>query len=343
MKLLILTQKVDVGDSALGFFHGWIKEFAEKFETIEVICLQEGKNELPENVFVHSLGKEGGRSRVKYIWRFYRYIWNRRKNYDAVFIHMNQEYVLLGGLFWRILGKKVVFWYNHTYGGILTKIAMVLSHKICHTSPFAFTAGTKKSVKMPAGINTEIFKLDPEVQRDQRKILYVGRIAPAKKIHVLIDAVEILDKEGIDFTLNIYGDALAKDQEYLRKLKETPSDIRDKKVFFQGAVPNIETPKIFNAHLIAVNLTAKGNYDKSVLESAACGAIPLVSSEAFKSVLPGELFFKEDDGRDLANKIKMVMEMDKSKTGGLRGVLQKTIKEKESLEELASKIFSLYS
>jgi len=343
MRLLILTQKVDVKDSALGFFHNWIKEFSKKFETLEVICLQKGMSDLPENVFVHSLGKEEGRSRIKYIWRFYRYIWQRRKQYDAVFVHMNQEYVLLGGLFWRLWGKKVIFWYNHTRGGILTKIAMFLSSLVCHTSPFAFTAGTKKSVKMPAGIDTKIFKQNLEIQRNSHKILYVGRIAPAKKVHVLIDAVEILNKEGIDFTLNIYGEALPKDQDYLKKLKETSFDIRDKKVFFHGAVPNIETPKIFNSHLIAVNLTAKGNYDKSVLEAAVCGAIPLVSSEAFKDILPEELFFKEDDSQDLAEKIKMVINMEDGEREKLRLILRKNVEENESLGKLAHIFFSLYS
>ena len=342
MRLLILTQKVDIKDSALGFFHNWIKEFSKNFETLEVICLQKGVSDLPENVFVHSLGKEEGRSRVKYIWRFYRYIWQRRKQYDAVFVHMNQEYVLLGGLFWRLQGKRLIFWYNHTRGGILTKIAMLFADRVCHTSPFAFTSGTKKSVKMPAGIDVEIFKPSHEVQRNSHKILYVGRIAPAKKVHVLIDAVEILNKEGIDFTLNIYGSALDKDQEYLGKLKETSFDIRDKKVFFHGAVPNIETPKIFNSHLIAVNLTAKGNYDKSVLEAASCGAIPLVSSEAFSGVIPPELFFKEDDSRDLAEKIKMVMNMNEDDREELRTILRKNVEEKESLEKLSTKLAKIF-
>jgi glycosyltransferase involved in cell wall biosynthesis len=343
MRLLILTQKVDLKDSALGFFHGWIKEFSKKFETLEVICLQRGESNLPENVFVHSLGKEGGQSKIKYIWRFYQYIWKRRRKYNAVFVHMNQEYVLLGGLFWKFWGKKVIFWYNHTAGSFLTKIAMFISDKICHTSPFAFTANTKKSVKMPAGIDTKIFKLDPAVSRNLHKILYIGRIAPAKKIHILIDTVEILNKEGIDFTLNIYGDALEKDQEYFRKLKKASFDTRDKKVFFHGAVPNIETPKIFGSHLIAVNLTAKGNYDKSVLEAAACGALPLVSSKAFANILPPELFFKEDDSRDLAERIEVVMNTNQKERGKLQSVLRENVDEKESLEKLSAKILEIFS
>ena len=102
MRLLIITQKVNKNDPILGFFHRWIEEFAKRFEKLTVICLEKGEYSLPENVRVLSLGKEEGRSKAEYLSRFYRYIWEERNNYDAVFVHMNQEYVLLGWKFWKL-------------------------------------------------------------------------------------------------------------------------------------------------------------------------------------------------------------------------------------------------
>ncbi|MFH0892331.1 MAG: glycosyltransferase family 4 protein [Candidatus Falkowbacteria bacterium] len=58
MKLLICTQKVDINDDVLGFFHSWIREFAKHYEKVTVICLYKGEYDLPENVKVLSLGKE---------------------------------------------------------------------------------------------------------------------------------------------------------------------------------------------------------------------------------------------------------------------------------------------
>ena len=46
MKLLIITQKVDINDDNLGFFHDWIKEFARQVENVIVICLQKGEYKL---------------------------------------------------------------------------------------------------------------------------------------------------------------------------------------------------------------------------------------------------------------------------------------------------------
>jgi len=113
MKLLIITQKVDINDDILGFFHSWIAEFAKHCEKITVICLKKGEYNLPKNVKILSMGKENGESKLKYIINFYKYIWRERKEYDTVFVHMNPEYVMLGGSLWRFMGKKISLWYTH--------------------------------------------------------------------------------------------------------------------------------------------------------------------------------------------------------------------------------------
>jgi len=56
MKLLIITQKVDINDDNLGFFHRWLEKLASRFEKLSVICLAEGEHHLPSNVAVFSLG-----------------------------------------------------------------------------------------------------------------------------------------------------------------------------------------------------------------------------------------------------------------------------------------------
>ncbi|MCA9353483.1 hypothetical protein KC842_01250, partial [Candidatus Nomurabacteria bacterium] len=101
-KILIITQIVDKNDPILGFFHSWILEFAKNFESVIVVCLKKGEYNLPSNVEVLSLGKEEGVSRIKYLTRFYKYIFSKKNNYDSVFVHMNPIYVILGGVFWKM-------------------------------------------------------------------------------------------------------------------------------------------------------------------------------------------------------------------------------------------------
>ena len=99
MKLLIVAQSVDENNPALGFFVNWVREFAKCFEEIIVVCLEKGEHDLPPNVKVLSLGKEFGASKLKKLFTFYFLLFTLREQYDSVFVHMIQEFVLLGGFF----------------------------------------------------------------------------------------------------------------------------------------------------------------------------------------------------------------------------------------------------
>lgn len=273
MRLLVITQKVDKGDAILGFFHTWIVEFSKKFEAVSVVCLEKGECDFPHNVKVYSLGKESRRSRIKYITNFYNYIVGLNREYDAVFVHMNQEYIILGGIFWKLLRKKIYFWRNHPHGSLLTRIAVWLSNKVFCTSSFSYTAKFKKTVLMPVGIDTELFKSIQNTKYPY-SILSLGRISPVKNIHLMIEAAKILKERGVNFVLDIVGDpANPEDVEYKKKLIEEAKGLP---VNFLPGVPNDKTPEIYTSHEIFLNLTPSGSFDKTILEAVACGCRVLV-------------------------------------------------------------------
>jgi hypothetical protein len=157
MKLLICTQKVDSEDPILGFFHEWINEFAEHCEKLIIICLEKGESDLPENVQVLSLGKEEGINSFKYIFRFYKYIWKYRQNYNAIFVHMNPEYICLGGIFWRIWRKKVSLWYMHRKVDLKLKFAEKLTNMVFSGTKASFKLKIKKLKVTGHGIDLDIF------------------------------------------------------------------------------------------------------------------------------------------------------------------------------------------
>lgn len=279
MKLLFITQTLDEKSPVLGFVHRWILRFAESFETVDVVALSVGEHSLPKNVSVCSLGKEKGGSTFTYALRFYGALASLQNRYDAVFVHMNPEYVVLAGWLWRITGKKVALWYNHTVGSAWLKIAQPFTDIVFHTSPFAYTARYKNAMRMPAGIDTEIFK-PQDVPRIPKSLYFQGRVAPAKRVHVILEAFQKLHIDGDAALLTIVG---PEDEEYTRPLKAKYADlITAGAVVFKGPVKNTETPALYSAHTASVNLTDRGNYDKTVLESLACGTPAIVSSDAFK-------------------------------------------------------------
>lgn len=280
VRLLILTQAVDLNDPTFSFFHRWIVELSRYAERVHVICLKQGTYNMPKNVFVHSLGKEKGRSRLKYIMRLYRYVQGLHGEYDAVFVHQNQEYILLAGFLWLAMRKKIYFWRNHYAGSVLTDIAVLFCARVFCTSRFSYTARYKKTSLMPVGIDTELFRETEGASRKARSILSIGRIAPSKRLEVLVDACGILKKNDVSFSLDIYGDALLSDGAYLALLKQKIQEYYcDDSVVFHSGVPNNDTVALYNVHEYFVNTAGSGMLDKTIFEAMACGTLLVTSNK----------------------------------------------------------------
>lgn len=335
MRILIFTQKVDKTDSILGFFCGWVYELAKKYDSITVVCLEKGIYDLPENVTVYSLGKEDGVSKIGYIYKFYHYLYTIKDSYDAVFIHMNQEYVLLGGFYWKFKNIPVYLWRNHPYGNLLTRIAINLSTEVFYTSPMSFTAKYKNSKIMPVGINLDIFKPSTIYSRKKHSVCMLGRISPIKGIHLGLEAIKILLDSGNQVSFTIVGSPLPKDELYYASLKNFVNENNlGSYVSFIDSVPQNMVPEIFNSHEIYLNLTQDGSFDKTIVEAPACGAVPVVSNKSLTGMLP-ETCFTERDPSSIAEALQVALSPE------YRIKIQKPLEEfvkTHSLEGLISKL-----
>ena len=285
MRLLIFTQVIDTEDTALSFFHRWVEELATRFDSIIVVCLKEGRHHLPKNVTVYSLGKETKHSRVQYIRNFYRYAWSLRNSYDTVFVHMNEEYVLLGGWLWWLLRKPVMLWRNYHAGTLKTDIAMFFCAKIFCTSRFSYTARSKKTVILPVGVDTKRFSIRSSVTRTPHSILFFSGMWESKRPEMLIDALEIIYKKGILFTAHFYGSPLPDGDAYYQRIQNRSKNAGLSEVvsFFPG-IPNSEAPNLYRAHEIFVNCSPSGMFDKAMFEAAACGCRVLAISDDFAAL-----------------------------------------------------------
>ncbi|MEI6296934.1 MAG: glycosyltransferase [bacterium] len=346
MKLLIITQKVDKNDDILGFFHNWLLEFSKRCEKLTVICLQKGEYDLPENVKVFSLGKEEGELRIKYVLNFWKYIWQERKNYDSVFVHMNPEYVVLGGLFWRLIGKKISLWYTHKSVDLKLKIAEKFSNIIFTVSKESFRMKTNKLKVVGHGIPVEKFKNQGNLvyKKDAvLKIISVGRITPIKNLDTLINACEILKKNGLNFAVSLIGPVVdEKDRKYFEYLKQLISEKDlDKEIKFLGSIPNNKLAEFYWQNDFSINLCPTGGVDKAILESMASGLITLASNIAFEEYFgeyKEDLMFKEKDEKDLAAKIMKLISTDDLVR--IKNFLLSSVKEKTDLDKLLLRIIN---
>jgi glycosyltransferase involved in cell wall biosynthesis len=308
MNLLIYTQKVDRYDTVLGFFHDWIIKLSKNFNTITVICLEKGSVELPNNVNVLSLGKESGVSKIKYIVNFYKNLVTLRGKYDVVFVHMNQEYVLLGGLYWKIIGVPVYLWRNHKQGNFITRLAILLSNKVFYTSSKSYTARFNNAIQMPVGVNEELFKENLSVIRKKYSICMVGRVSPVKHVDLALEAINILIKDGVQVSFSIIGDVPKRDSEYFDSLKNyIDKNNLNKVVNFQKGVPSESLPELYGGFEICLNLTDEGSFDKTIVEATMCGTLPLVSSQSFSGILP-KVCITDTKAENISESIKKLLE-----------------------------------
>ncbi|MBI4224915.1 MAG: glycosyltransferase family 4 protein [Candidatus Sungbacteria bacterium] len=346
MKLLIITQKVDERDQVLGFMHRWIEEFAKRCEALAVICLEEGTHHLPQNVKVFSLGKERGSSRLRYALRFWYLIWRERNAYDAVFVHMNQIYVILGWLEWRLLRKKISLWYAHGAISMSLRAGEKMADVIFTSTASGFRLPSKKVRIVGQGIDTDHFAPIVRQENVVPKIIMIGRLSPAKDQQTLIQALVLLAEAGERFEADIIGSAGRGGQEsYAEELYRA---VKEKKmgphIRFIGGVPHKDILVYLQSADIFVNTGLTGSLDKAGLEAMATGLPVLTCNEAYMDVLGKHcdlLMFEKKNSVELAKKLMVLMHMDILARDDLRHSMRAIVVEHHRVEGLIEKIMCI--
>lgn len=315
--VLVTTQTVDMDDPDLGFFHRWLELLAERVDRLTVICLREGRHALPLHVEVRSLGKERRVSRLTYVFRFFRSILSRRRDYTGVFIHMNPIYVVLGGPIWKLTGKRMLLWYVHKSVEWKLRFAERWVDGIFSASAESFRLPSYKLRLVGHGIDTERFS--PRSASSSEKfqtlrLLSVGRVSPSKDQRTLIEAVAALLDLGIPATLDIVGGpSQDADDRYLKELHRLVAEKRlESSVRFLGPKRSDELPDLYRSYSVFVHASRTGSIDKVVLEALACGLPVYSSSEAFASGFSGAVrAFSPQDARGLAERIAIDVRADR--------------------------------
>ena len=343
MKLLIITQKIDLDDSNLSFFHTWVEKFAENLDKVYVVCLSQGRYNLPKNVEVYSLGKEKGYSKIRKFLRLQKFVFRNIRNIDGIFIHMCPIYAIAAYPLAKIFRKKIILWYAHGYVGFLLKLAEKCVDKIVSSSIKGCGIKSKKIKILGQGIDTENFmpKQNDVSQNKDFQILCADRISRVKNQDVLIEAVDILinQKNIKNIKIKFIGaPANNHDKDYFNKLKKLVEEKQlQSYVEFLGSVSNKEMPRYYqNTHLV-VNSSSTGSLDKVVLEAMACGCLVLTCNQAFKDILEDRYLFIANNTQDLRAKIANLMNQESDKN------LRKIVVENHNLDNLIKNIILVFN
>jgi len=267
MKLLICTQTVDTGDSDLGFFVRWIEEFAKHCEKVTVICLREGKHSLPANVRVYSLTSKNKFPRA---FQLIRSAVALRKEYTSVFVHMNPEYIVVAGMLWRLMNKRIVLWYTHKSVNLKLRVAAFLTDVIFTASKESFRLKSKKVRVMGHGIDTDFFTPDPSIARGDWW-LTAGRLNKSKRHDI---AIHMAARAGKELHIIGAGPELSNLETLTRKLGVRAT--------FLGGLSHMQVRDEFHRADRFLHTSETGSLDKMILEAVACGCPVVTSDTALK-------------------------------------------------------------
>ena len=273
--LLYLNLAVDDEDVSLGFVNTWIKQFANKFENVDIITLNISNENIGKNkkVNVYGLLKSDNRSRITKLLKLRAVIRDltSKTSYDLCFSHMS-PLLLLITKFYSLKKFPTILWYTHPKPREFSKkmvliMSLLFSNKVVTASNSSFPYKSSKLNVVGHGIDYEQF-LYKRQKLLNKEFLILSRISKSKNLEVAIDG--FLKSKFSNNSISIVGDAVTKeDIEYRNKLSKKYEN--NKNVTFLGKIPHKDLPALMNKYSFHINATPGGFYDKSVLEAISCG------------------------------------------------------------------------
>lgn len=318
MKLLVLTEKVDENDDRIGFFHGWILEFAKQVEQVAVLSRQKGAYDFPENVRI---------LQFRSLPHLFRLVFREQKDYDAVFVHECKRYLFAGALAWLLFQRRVGFWNQKE-------------------NSFRILGARERIVGQ--GIDTDTFR--PASGRAVREIFDIVSVGTPDRAHdfeTLLAAAKTLHGWGKRFSMRIFGVAhTAEEDRRLRRLEKLigESDLSEQ-VEFQGSVPNKELSRYVRGSDLFIGVSNTGTMSRSALEAMACAVPVLTCNETVVKSFGGyasALHYKRGDSLLLAEKISWAMGLSRREREMVGRDMRDIILKRYDLSDIIGKILAAY-
>jgi len=343
----MVTQQVDRGDPVLGFMHAWFEGIARRVDTLHLLVLMPGDYDLPDNVVVHTMGKERGAGRVGKTMKFNslmaRYVLTRKV--DVVFTHMCPVYAVLAAPWCKAARVPLMMWHAHASMSRSLKMAHPLVDKVVTSSYEGYPLKGGKIRTTGQGIDTNEFRDRGRTAADKVQIMSASRITRIKDFETLFRALGILVNErGMDnFEVFILGACYNEDDERYREQLDKFLEQNDlvRFVRFLGPVPHHTMPEWYVKCDLFVTASHTGSLDKTILESMACERIPITCNTAYPPVfgdLTDTLFFEKGDDRALADRMHGILSMTDEQRRALGARLRDMVIREHSLDALMDKL-----
>jgi glycosyltransferase involved in cell wall biosynthesis len=304
VKLIVITQRVDPDDPALGATVPKLRALAERVDELVVLALDAVPTAFPPNVRVKLFGAPTQLQRgLRFVAALAPEL---RRRPVAVLAHMAPIYAVLAAPLVRARGAPLLLWFTHWRRSPTLRLAERLSTRVLSVDARSFPINSRKLVAVGHGI--EIGDLPLVSPHDGTlRLLALGRTSPAKGLVALVEAVAALP--GV--TLEICGPSLTAEEsrhrdDLLRLIEELELSGR---VRVEAAVPRSRIHEVYGRCDVLANNMRAGALDKVVYEAAAAALPVLVASEGFDGLVGGiepPLRFLQDDVASIVERVLAV-------------------------------------
>jgi glycosyltransferase involved in cell wall biosynthesis len=346
MRPLMIVQLIDEYDWLRGFIVPWVRALAERVEHLHVLTLEQREARLPDNVTVYSMGKERRHRRVPELIAFHRTLNRLAPHVDVIFSHMTPRYTWLAAPYAAVFGKPQVLWFAHERVSWELRLAEWVAARIVTASPESLSLSSGKIRVLGQGIDMTHFQASSQPP-PACWIVSVGRLAPIKNHHLLIEAAAILRKRGHrDFEVRIAGGDTPENQTYPQRLYKLVTERHlEQHVRFLGAIPYREMPSLYQQAALTVNLRRPGGMDKAVLESMACGVPVMVHNSTFLPLLGHErsaLWCEDLAPARIADQLEPLLRASPQERAAVGAILAERVRARHSLDGLMERLVGVF-
>ena len=262
---------------------------------------------------------------------------------DALLAHMVPKFVLYAAPVSVPRRIPVYLWYTHKGVDASLKMSMPMVRKVFTASEesFRLESAVGKRVVTGHGIDCVHFSPGDDEPRPV-DVLSVGRLAPSKGHHEILEAVAALQGAGKrTVSVQIAGDVLLeRDEPYRDALRTQAKGLGE--VQLLGAVSYPEIGDTMRRARLLVNASRTGSVDKVVLEAMACGTPVLTCNEYFERVLGAELagglMFPQGDIVALTERMDSLLSLSDAGRESLGRQLRDIVLAEHDLEKLVPRL-----
>ncbi len=305
MRLIVITQRVDPDDPALGATVVKLRALAARVDELVVLALSAEPVELPPNVRVKLFG--GPRRALRGARLELALAPELREPDTAVLAHMAPIYAVLAAPLVRPVRRPLLLWFTHWRDSRTLRLAERAATRVLSVGSTSFPFATRKLVVTGHGVEVPARPVPRRSDDGVLRLLALGRTSPAKGLDAVIEAVAALGDLPVEAELR--GPSLTAEELAYRGALQARIAARGlgDRVRLEEAVPQRSVRSVYARNDVLVSNMRAGALDKVVFEAAAAGLPVLVASPGFDPLVGGlsrDLRFMQDDPRDLAARVQ---------------------------------------